>query len=87
MYNVTKRFILPVYWLHCYDFDGWCGLDQYPFKNNAFDAATESVAWVRSFEELIEKIGMNEIGSWLENDEPKKALSKIREALFDFKIK
>ena len=80
-------FIEAVYWLHRYDFDGWCGLDQYPFKNNAFDAATESVAWVRSFEGLIEKIGMSEIGSWLENDEPKRALSKIREAAFDFKIK
>lgn len=80
-------FIEAVYWLHRYDFDGWCGLDRYPFKNNAYDAATESVAWVRGFEGLIEKIGMNEIGSRLENDDPKRALSKIREAAFDFKVK
>ena len=39
-----------------------------------------------SMEELIEN-GMNEIGSWLENGEPKKALSKIIEAIFDLRIK
>ena len=80
-------FIELVYWLHRYDFDGWNGLDQYPFKNDAYDAATESVNFVRGCENLIDFIGMDEIGTWILDDEPKKALSKIREAMFDFRKK
>jgi len=58
-------------------------LDQYPFKNNAVDAATESIKWVRGFEKLIEKIGMDELGGILNQDEPKAALRLLREAMFD----
>jgi len=77
------EFIEVVYWLHKYNWDGWCALDQYPFKNNAVDAATESIKWVRGFEKLIEKIGMDELGGILNQDEPKAALRLLREAMFD----
>lgn len=77
------EFIEVVYWLHKYDWQGWCALDQYPFKNNAADAAIESILWVRGFEKLIDKIGMDNVGSILNQDEPKAALRMMREAMFD----
>ena len=59
----TLEFIEVVYWLHRYDWEGWCGLDQYPFKNDALDAMTESILWVRGFEKVIERIGMSALES------------------------
>ncbi len=79
----TIEFIEVVYWLHKYDWEGWCGLDQYPFKNNALDAMTESILWVKGFEKLIQKIGMDVLSEVINKDEPKEALRLLREAMLE----
>lgn len=81
----TIEFIEVIYWLKKFDWAGWCGLDQYPFKNNALDAMTESIRWVRGFEKLIDKIGMSTFDRMIESDEPKLMLRTLREAMFDMK--
>ena len=81
----TIEFIEAVYWLKKYNWDGWCALDQYPFKNDAFDAMTESIRWVRGFENLIEKIGLSTFDRMIERDEPKLMLKTLREAMFDMR--
>lgn len=81
----TLEFIEVIYWLKRFKWDGWCALDQYPFKNNAVDAMTESIRWVRGFERLIERIGLPLFGEMIERDEPKLMLKTLREALFDMK--
>jgi len=81
----TIEFLELVYWLRKYDWDGWCGLDQYPFKNNALDACEESILWIRGMEDMVERIGISTFGSLMENDEPKKAMALIRQAFFDMK--
>ena len=77
----TIEFIEVIYWLHKYNWEGWCGLDQYPFKNNACDAIQESILWVRGFENVIRKIGMEKLDQAITQDEPKKILSLLREAM------
>lgn len=79
----TIEFIEVVYWLHKYNWEGWCALDQYPFKNDAYDAMTESILWVRGFEKIIERIGIHALDLAIQNDEPKVALKLLREAMFD----
>lgn len=81
----TAEFLELVYWLRKYDWEGWCSLDQYPFKNDALDACTESVLWIRGMEDMVERIGISTFDSLLENDEPKKAMALIRQAFFDMK--
>jgi xylose isomerase len=77
----TIEFIEVVYWLYKYGWEGWCGLDQYPFKNNALDAMLESILWIRGFENVIKKIGMEKLGQAIENDEPKMILRLLRETM------
>ena len=81
----TIDFIELVYWLKKYQWNGWCTLDQYPFKNDALDACEESVLWIRGMEDIVTRIGLSTFDALLNNDEPKKALSLIRQALFDMK--
>ena len=81
----TVEFIELIYWLHKFDWSGWCALDQYPFKNDAMDASVESVLWVRGMEKMVKKIGIPTLDSLLEMDEPKRALSLLRQAIFDMK--
>lgn len=79
----TIEFIEVIYWLHKYNWEGWCGLDQYPFKNNAVDAMVESILWVRGFERIISKIGLTALDEVILQDEPKKALKLLREAMLE----
>lgn len=74
-----------VYWLRKGNWDGWCDLDLYPFKDDAKVAVEESVANVRAFEALVDYIGMNTLDELITNDEPGRTIRTIREALFDFK--
>ena len=82
----TLEFLELVYWLHKYEWNGWCSLDQYPFKNDALEACSESVLWIRGMEDLLERIGMSTFEDMMKLDEPKKALSTLRQAIFDMKI-
>ena len=77
----TIEFIEVVYWLHKYDWEGWCGLDQYPFKNNAADAIHESILWIKGFENVVQKIGMEKLGQAIAQDEPKMVLALLRETM------
>lgn len=78
-------FIEVVYWLHKGNWDGWCDLDLYPFKDDATTAVNESVANVRAFEALVDYIGMSTLDEIITCDEPGRAVRTIREALFDFR--
>ena len=79
------EFIEVVYWLRKGNWDGWCDLDIYPFKDNAKAAVEESVANVRAFESLLDYIGMSKMDELIAKDEPGCMVRTIREALFDFK--
>ena len=81
----TIEFIEVAYWLHKYDWEGWCGLDQYPFKNNAVDAITESILWIKGFENVVKRIGLDVLDEVIKNDEPKKVLKLLRETMLDRK--
>ena len=34
---------------------GWLSMDQYPYRENATDAISESILWVRKFEQIVEE--------------------------------
>jgi xylose isomerase len=43
-------------------YGGWLSMDQYPYREDATDAISESVQWVRRFEQIVEE-------NWSEIDE------------------
>ncbi len=57
----TIPFIEFFYWLKRTGYEGYISTDQYPYREDGRDACNESVRWFDIFEELVNRIGENEI--------------------------
>jgi xylose isomerase len=42
-----------LYWLKRTGYEGWLSMDQYPYREDAVDAISESILWVKKFEEIV----------------------------------
>lgn len=49
----TVEYIELLFWLDECGYDGWFSMDQYPYREDAAGAISESVNWLRSFDELV----------------------------------
>jgi sugar phosphate isomerase/epimerase len=48
-------FIELLFWLKKTGYEGWLSMDQYPYRENAVDAISESILWVKRFEGVVDK--------------------------------
>lgn len=48
-------YIEILYWLDRCGYQGWCSMDQYPYREDAADAISESILWLRDFDEIVSK--------------------------------
>ena len=44
-----------LFWLRKTGYQGWLSMDQYPYRENAVDAISESILWVKKFEAIVDK--------------------------------
>lgn len=44
-----------LFWLKKTGYQGWLSMDQYPYRENAVDAISESILWVKKFEAIVDK--------------------------------
>jgi xylose isomerase len=57
-----------LFWLKKTGFTGWLSMDQYPYREDAVDAISESILWVKKYEQIVEQ-NYNEIDELIkEND-------------------
>jgi sugar phosphate isomerase/epimerase len=63
-------------------YDGWLSVDIFPFRENAFEAAKESILYMEKYDQLVEKIGYETLNKLIEQDNPLQALRAIRESVF-----
>lgn len=47
-------YIELLYWLKKTGYEGWLSMDQYPYREDAVDAISESILWVKKFEEIVD---------------------------------
>ena len=52
VHSVT--YVELLYWLKKTGYEGWLSMDQYPYRENAVDAISESILWVKKFEEIVD---------------------------------
>jgi len=52
VHSVT--YIELLYWLKKTGYDGWLSMDQYPYRENGVDAISESILWVKKFEDIVD---------------------------------
>jgi xylose isomerase len=48
-------YIELLFWLKKTGYDGWLSMDQYPYREHAVDAISESILWVKQFEGVVDK--------------------------------
>lgn len=51
VHSVT--YIELLFWLKKTGYSGWLSMDQYPYREDAADAISESILWVRKFENIV----------------------------------
>lgn len=44
-----------LYWLKKTGYEGWLSMDQYPYREDAVDAISESILWVKKFEKVVDE--------------------------------
>jgi xylose isomerase len=48
-------YIELLYWLKKTGYEGWLSMDQYPYREDAVDAISESILWVKKFEKVVDE--------------------------------
>lgn len=51
-----------LFWLKKTGYKGWLSMDQYPYREDAVDAISESILWVKKYEQIVDQY-YNEIES------------------------
>jgi xylose isomerase len=49
------EYIELLYWLDECGYDGWFSMDQYPYREDATGAISESINWLKKFDEILER--------------------------------
>jgi xylose isomerase len=50
----TVCYLETFYWLDRCDYDGWLSMDQYPYREDAVGAISESIEWLVKFDAIVE---------------------------------
>ena len=48
-------YIELLFWLKKTGYEGWFSMDQYPYRENATDAISESILWLKRFQKVVEE--------------------------------
>jgi xylose isomerase len=57
----TLEYIELLYWLRKMNYIGWYSMDLYPYREDAREAISESIEWLKTFEKWIGQYGMDKI--------------------------
>jgi len=44
-----------LFWLKKTGYDGWLSMDQYPYREDAIDAISESIHWIKKYEQIVDE--------------------------------
>jgi xylose isomerase len=69
-----------IYWLIRTGYAGWCSFDQYPYREDAVRAITESVRWFRVLEAAVQ-VGSDDLGRIIEAGDATAASMVVRDLL------
>ncbi len=70
-----------MYWLDEVGYDGYYGLDIFPYREDAVRAATESIEWLKTMRKLLSRIGRDKIREVIASGDATRSSRMIREAI------
>lgn len=74
-----------LFWLQEIGYDGWYSMDQYPYREDAAKAVGESIAFLRSVEDLLNSDRRNEIRNIIQTGDATASTRWMRELIFSGK--
>lgn len=70
------------YLLKKYGYEGFISVDIFPYREDAFDAVCESIRAMRSYDRVIEKLGVEKIDRLIAQGDVPATLAAMRKAVF-----
>jgi xylose isomerase len=49
----SLEYIEMLYWLDKCGYNGWLSMDQYPYREDAVGAISESISWLKAFDKMM----------------------------------
>jgi xylose isomerase len=77
----TVHYIEMLYWLRKTGYEGWCSMDQYPYREDARSALAESIEWLHALERRLEQYGMGEMEKLIEAGDATATSRELRKLL------
>jgi len=78
----TIEYIELFYWLKKLNYGGYVSIDQYPYRENAQNAAQESINWMKTFEKVASRIDEATVKNILSNHDAVASTKYLREVMF-----
>jgi xylose isomerase len=76
----TVCYLETLYWLNRCGYQGWLSMDQYPYREDAADAISESIEWLVRFD-AIERLHRERITELVRAGDPVRTSRFLREVL------
>ena len=76
------EYIELIYWLIKTDYKGWYSLDIFPYRENGIRAAEESIEWLKSMIEAVDKLDKEEVETIIGNGDATRSTKMLREIFF-----
>lgn len=78
----TIELLELLYWLESIGYNGWYSLDIFPYRDDSFGVANESIKWIKDLRRVMFHIGMDKIKEVIASRDAAKASKLIREGMF-----
>lgn len=75
----TIEYLELMYWLEKMGYEGWYSLDIFPYREDPLEASKESIEMLKTFSELLYRIGRDELDKAINEGNPAKTQKLIRE--------
>jgi xylose isomerase len=71
-------YIELLFWLKKTGYEGWLSMDQYPYREDAVSAISESILWLKKFEKIVDQ-HFPEIDELIKNNDAVQTSRFLRE--------
>lgn len=76
------EYIELCYSLRKIGYDGWTSVDIFPFRENGYKAAAESIRLMQTFDRAVDLIGCDKLAACIEGTDATEVFTLIRESIF-----
>jgi len=76
------EYIELIYWLMKTEYNGWYSLDIFPYRENGIRSAEESIEWLKSMIDAVEKMDKSEVEEIIDNGDATMSTRMLRKIFF-----